>query len=563
MDKIKILALGGLDEDGKDLYVIEINKDIFVIGGGFKYPSKTTPGIDFIIADFSYLVDNKDRVKAFILPKCKKNSFGAIPYIYKEVQAPIYCTALTKLFLEKFSKDYLQENEYKFNVIELPAIINISGYQFTFFSTCASVPSTFGIAIKTNLGNIVYSGDFIVEYSNETSFRLDLNTLGKIAENPTLLLLSESVNSLKTGYCSPNHRLYSRLINYLHNAEGRVFIAANSDNLYHIDEVFRACKETNRKIYLYDDTSKELYSLNKIKDLNRFPAKDIISKDDVLRVKDSSLVILLSDESERLYDKVSLLANNENDDKLISLKESDTFYLAAIPSDNNEIIATETIDELYKSGCHVHYETKNTLNKMHAYEEDLKMLLSLLKPKYYFPIEGYYVSLLANAKLAFDMGIGLSHSSIFLLDNGQTLVFEDNKLPSLDFNYDNRISIGDVMIDGIGVGDVVNEIISDRNRLGEDGVVVLGCAISKSQRDILAGPDIQMRGFLFLKDKDADQMLKDIQKVFVENVKEWLNETINFDVNELEDRIVNILRKMLLKNNNRNPVVKPNIVIIE
>ncbi len=563
MDKIKILALGGLDEDGKDLYVIEINKDIFVVGGGFKYPSKTTPGIDFIIADFSYLKENKDRVKAFLLPKCKKNSFGAIPYIYKEVKAPIYCTALTKLFLEKFSSDYLQNNEYDFHIIELPSAFEISGHQFTLFSTCASVPSTFGFAIKTNLGNIVYSGDFIVEYSNETSYRLDLNTLGKIAENQTLLLMSESVNSLKPGYCSPNHRLYPRLINYLHNAEGRVFIAANSDNLYHIDEIFRACKETNKKIYLYDDTSKDLFSLSKIKDLNRFPAKDIVSKDDVLRVKESSLVILMSDESERIYDKVSLLANNETDDKVISLKDSDTFYLAAIPSDNNEIIATETIDELYKSGCHVHYETKNTLNKMHAYEEDLKMLISLLKPKYYFPIEGYYVSLLANAKLAFDMGIGLSHNSIFLLDNGQTLVFENNKAPSLDFNYENKIMIGDVMIDGIGVGDVVNEIISDRNRLGEDGVVVLGCAISKSQRDILAGPDIQMRGFLFLKDKDADQMLKDIQKVFVENVKDWLDKTVNFDVNELEDQIVNILRKMLLKNNNRNPVVKPNIVIIE
>ncbi len=563
MDKIKILALGGLDEDGKDLYVIEINKDIFVVGGGFKYPSKTTPGIDFIIADFSYLVENKDRVKAFILPKGKKNNYGAIPYIYKEVQAPIYCTALTKLFLENFSKEYLQENDYEFHTIELPATLEIAGHKFQFFSTCASVPSTFGFAIKTNLGNIVYSGDFIVEYSNEASFRLDLNTLGKIAENPTLILLSESVNSLKKGYCSPNHRLYPRLVNYLHNAEGRVFIAANSDNLYHIDEIFKACNECHRKIYLYDETSAELFKLQKIKDLNRYPSKDIVSKDDVLRVKDSSLVILMSDESEKIYDKVSLLANNENDDKIISLKESDTFYLAAIPSDNNEIIATETIDELYKSGCHVHYETKSTLNKMHAYEEDLKMLISLLKPKYYFPIEGYYVSLLANAKLAFDMGIGLSHSSIFLLDNGQTLVFETDKTPSLDFNYDNKIMIGDVMIDGIGVGDVVNEIISDRNRLGEDGVVVLGCAISKSERDILAGPDIQMRGFLFLKDKDADQMLKDIQNIFVLNVKERLKETTNFDVNELEDRIVSIIRKMLLKDNNRNPVVKPNIVIIE
>lgn len=562
MENIKILALGGLDEDGKDIYVIEINNDIFVIGGGFKYPSKATPGIDFIIADFSYLKENKNRIKAFILPKCKKNSFGAIPYIYKEIKAPIYCTELTSIYLKKFASDYHQEDDFDFHIVTLPASLTISGHKIELFSTCASMPSTFGICIKTNNGNIVYSGDFIVEYSNEQSFRLDLNSLGKIAEEPTLILLSESCNSLKQGYCSPSHRLYPRLVKYLHEANGRTFIAVNSDNLYHMDEVFRACKETNKKIFLYDKETEEIYKLNKIKDLNRFSYKDIISKDDILRVKESDLVIILSDESERIYDKISIIANNENDDKIIQIKETDSFYLACIPSDNNEIIATSTIDELYKTGCHVKYETKSTLAKMHAYEEDLKMLLSLLKPKYYLPIEGYYVSLLANAKLAFDMGGGLTHSSIFLLDNGQSINFNDGKV-KIDYNLDNKILVGDVMIDGIGVGDVVNEIISDRSRLGEDGVVVLGCAISKSQRAILAGPDIQMRGFLFLKDKDADNMLQNITKVFIDEVNDWLKKTKTFSVEELEDNIINILRRMLLKNNNRNPVVKPNIVTID
>jgi len=199
MEKIKVLALGGLDEDGKDLYCVEINDDIFIIGAGFKYPTKTTPGIDFIIADFSYLQENAHRIKAYILPKAKKNSFGAMPYIYKVAPAPIYCCLLTKIFLESFSEDYHQENDYKFNIIDLPQVIKINGYQFTFFSTCASMPQTFGFSIKTNLGNIVYSGDFIVEYSNENFFKLDLNTLGKIAENPTLLLMSESRNCQNSG----------------------------------------------------------------------------------------------------------------------------------------------------------------------------------------------------------------------------------------------------------------------------------------------------------------------------------------------------------------------------
>lgn len=561
MDKIKILALGGLDEDGKDLYLIEINDDIYVIGGGFKYPSKATPGIDFIIADFTYLVENKERVKAYILLKAKKNSFGAIPYIYKEVKAPIYCVKLTSIYLDLFSKQYHQENDFDFKILTLPSTIKINGLSFSFFSTCASMPSTFGFAIKTSLGNIVYSGDFIVEYSNEIAFRLDLNSLAKVAEEPTLVLLSESKNSQKAGYCSPNHRMYSKFTACFKEATGRVFIALNSDNLYHIDEVFKACKDFNKKIYLYDEPTKFIFDLVKVKDLNRYDQKNLVSKDELLRIKDNELVIIMSDENEEIYDKVSLFANNQTEDKVLQIKPEDTFYLAATPSDNNELVATSTIDELYKSGCKVKYETQQTVAKMHAYEEDLKMLLSLLKPSYYFPIEGYYVNLLANAQLAFEMGIGLSHNSIFLLDNGQSVTFENGKA-TMDFNLDDKIKIGDTMIDGIGVGDVVNEIISDRNRLGEDGVVVLGCAISKKDRQIIAGPDVQMRGFLFLKDKDADNMLKEITNIFIESINKWLSFTTEFNVIDLEETISTQIKKVLLKENNRNPLVKPNIVII-
>jgi len=349
---------------------------------------------------------------------------------------------------------------------------------------------------------------------------------------------------------------------YLHEAEGRTFIALNSDNLYHIDEVFKACKDSGKKIYLYDQTTNDIYNLRKIRDSDRFPSRDIIQKDELNRIKESSLVILMSDENERIYEKVSILANGENEDKLIRILPTDTFYLAAPPTDNSEIICNSTIDELYKTNCTVRYETRNSLAKMHAYEEDLKMLLSLLRPKYYFPIESYYVSLLANAKLAIEMGIGLNHSSIFLLDNGQSLNI-DEKTAKVDFNLDNKIKVGDVMIDGIGVGDVVNEIITERSRLGEDGVVVLGCAISKSQRCILAGPDIQMRGFLFLKDRDADNMVKEITRVFVEFVNKWVSETKTFDSKELENKIIYTLERLLLKSNNRNPLILPNIIYFD
>ena len=562
MDKIKVLALGGLDEDGKDLYVIEVNDDIFVIGAGFRYPTKTTPGIDFIIANFDYLKENKERVKAYILPKGKTNSFGALPYIIQEVPAPVYCTQLTGLYLDLFTKERKIAYTYDFKYITLPSKVDISGREFMFFSTCASMPSTFGLSIKTDLGNIVYSGDFIVEYANNKYFKLDLNTLGKISENPTCLLLGESVNATKTGYCSPNHKIYNHLVSQFKAAPGRVFVAVPSDNLYHMDEVFRACAEFNKKVCLYDETTKWIFNLRKFEQDPYFNSKNIVPIEDILRYKEQDLVIILSDVGEKIFDKISLLANGENEEKQLRITENDTFFIGCVANDNNEVIATSTIDEVYKSGCHVYYLTRKSLGKMHAYEEDIKMLLSLLKPKYYFPIEGYYVNLLENAKLAFEMRIGLTHRNIFLLDNGNSLLIDENGA-QVDFNTSGKVPCGEVMIDGIGVGDVVNEIISERTRLSEDGVAVFGVAVSSKERKIIAGPDVQMRGFLFLKDKEADVMLKEMTKMFIDMVEKWLETTKDFDTKKIEEQITGIIAKYLLRGSNRNPVVKPNILVID
>lgn len=561
MDKIKFVALGGLDEDGKDLYVIEVNDDLFVFVCGFKYPTKLTPGIDFIIADFSYLKERKDKIKGYILPKTKKNSYGALPYVYKECPAPIYCTESTKHEFLRFAEYYQQMSDFEFNIFTLPSRVVISGHEFTFFSVCASMPLSCGFALKTNLGNIVYSGDFIVEYNNEQYYKLDLNTLGKIAEDPTLILLSESSNSAKQGYCSPNHRLYPFFDRCFEEMSGRTFVALVNDNLYHVDELFNACIEHHKRICFYDEKCKELY------DNNRFgkylPKIDIVPLDDILRVKEDDLVILISDEQEGLYEKISLLTSGENEHKQVRLNPNDNFILGCVATDNLEVIATAVIDDIFKTGCNVKYVAKKNLYKMHACEEDLRMLLSLFKPKYYLPIEGYYVDLLNNAKIAYGMKLGLNHTNIFLLDNGQsvTLTQEGAKI---DYNLNEaNVTIGDLMIDGIGVGDVVNEIIDHRTRLGADGVIVFGCAISKSERKIVYGPDVQTRGFVYLKDKEAEMIMKEITQIYLREVTNWCYLTKDFDNFLLEENIKEQISRYLKRGINRDPVVQVNVMVLD
>ncbi len=563
MEKIKITALGGLDEEGKDLYCIEVNGDLFVVNGGFKYPDKNAPGIDFIIANTSYLEENKDRVKAYILTKTKCQNFGAVPYVYKKAPAPIYCTIFTKDALIDFSKQIQQDNNYDFHVINVPSSFNIAGHIFDVFGTCSSVVGTFGFSLRTSLGNVVYSGDFIVEYSNEKYFSLDLNTLGKIAEYPTLVLMTDSVNATKPGYCSPSHKILPILSDFFKQANSRIFVALNSDNLYNFNEFFTIAELTDKKVCFYNEMAKNIFL--KYRDVfcgGRFNPRNIIEAEDVLRSKASDVVILISEDGEKLYDEISLLINQESKVKQIKILPTDMFIMACPPSDKNEVVFTSTIDDLYKCGCDVRYISRKSLSKIHAFEEDLKMISSLLKPKYYMPIEGYYVDLLANAKLAFNMHIGLSHTNIFLLDNGQSLVIDDHGA-TFDSNNDDKIKVGDVMIDGIGVGDVVKDIISDRTRLSEDGVVILGCAVSKKQKKIICGPDIQMRGFLFLKDKEADVLIKEITKIFIDGVNNWISSTSNFNNKIPEAQITQQISRLLLRGNNRNPVIRPNIIVLD
>lgn len=562
MNKIRVLALGGIDEEGKDLYIIEVNDDIYVVGGGYKKPTKATPGIDFIISNYEYLIKNKDRVRAYIIPKGKDIVYGAIPYMINDVPAPIYCTELTSLFFKSFSNSRQIKYDYNFVKITLPSRIKIGKCFFDFFSTCASMPETFGFAIETELGNIVYSGDFIVEYGNDPLYKLDLNSLGKIAENPTLLLLSESINATKTGYCSPSHRIYPDLVETFKKATGRIFIALHSNNLYRVNETFKACIDFNKKVIFYDETSRKIYEIRKYVSSAQLNPKNVVPLGDILRYKDNDLVIILSDTGEKIYEKISLLVNHENEEKQVRIHEGDTFIFACPPSDTNEVIATDTLDETYRCGCEVKYETNKTLAKMHAYEEDLKMLLSLFKPKYYLPIEGYYVNLLANAKIAFDMHIGLSHTNIFLLDNGQPLTITEEGAVADFYNKEN-INTDDIMIDGIGVGDVVGEIITERNRLSEDGVAVFACAVSKSSREIIAGPDVQMRGFLFLKDKEADILLKEMSNMFVDAVNNWAKETATFATTKIIEEITTDIGRFLLRNSNRKPLVVPNIILVD
>ena len=555
-DRIRIVALGGLDERGKSCYTIDINGDIFVISSGLRFPDRTTPGVDYIIPNFSYLTENKERVKAYFLPHGHDDEIGGLAYLYKEVPAPIYGSKVTLAMMRNFLRHVgVDGTGYDFHEVEPSSTFTVAGREISFFQTSHNIAQSSGIAINTSYGNIVFTSDYVVENNATQNYLGDMASLSSIAEkNPTLVLLTPSIYAERPGYTAPKYKLKPLIERQVTNALGRVFIALYSLNFYNIDEVINLAIQTKKKIIPYDDdTTETLRAMQECGQL-LIPRENYGSVDDINRYRDQDIIVLMLGYHPKIYHKIALLAAGQTEGgRPIHLKDTDLFISAVPADDNEELEATDALDELYRSGCQVYNITKKEFRKMHASEEDLKMMISLFRPKYYVPVKGFFKDLLNNAKVAMNTGTGLTHNNIFLLENGMSLLFDETGGHILQEN----IPHGDIMIDGIGVGDVSRAVIEDREKLSQ-GVVIVSVTVSKGTHKVIAGPDIQARGIVFAR--DGEVLLRDVTKVFMACLDEGLNNNDSFEeIKELcHERCARTIRRM----SGKEPLVIPVIVEI-
>ncbi len=553
-ENVRVFALGGLDEDGKNCYVIEAGQDIFVLEAGSKYPDVSKPGIDLVIPNFSYLKENKHRVRAYIITHGHDDLFGALPFIYEDVPAPIYASKPTIVMIEAFSKKWGFDHKYNFVETKPTAQHIIAGRQVNFFQTTHMMMGSFGVALNTEAGYIIYSGDYIVEYSQNESYSHDLNSLAKISEKNVLALLIESKGADRKGYTSPNHRLTPHILRPFQDAKGRIFISVYNQSTYQLEEIIAVARRFNKKIYFYDDEVRRYFRQFQNIGQLRLPPSVVVDKDDLLRVRQSDLLILMMGQGDEVYRQIALLASKSHEDRRISLLPTDTFIVAAPPAYNFETLATQAIDDLYKTGVEVVNIGRRKLISMHASEEDVKMLLSLLRPKYYIPVTGDYTQMMANAKLAVGMGIGLNHNNVFLLENGNIINFVDGKA-RLHVRDNEVIEAKELYIDGMGVGDTSSGVLEDRSTLSNDGVVVLGLSIDKFKRQIVAGPDIQMRGFIFVRENDV--IISELAKMYVEIVDKALKAPGKFDENAVITEVEDAASRILWRETRRRPMILP------
>ena len=548
---IKVVALGGLNEMGKNCYVIEVDNDAFVIEAGLKYPNNAIPGVDVIIPDFEYIRSISHRVKGIILTHGHDDQYGALPYLLNVCKAPIYATETTVNIIEsEYEKRFRKVNTYDFRIVNPSDTVTISGHTFELFQTTHSVSESFGFALKTRFGNIVYTSDFISDYSPLKGFQFDLPKVARLSENEkTFLLMAESEAADKPGIASPNHKITDKIKDVFENQTGKIFISIYSQNFYNIQEVINLAKHFHKKICIANKN--QLSFFQKMSSIGNLviPADMQVSLADTKITSNKDLIVLVTGSGENLFNLCKDICYNSVSP--LKVEPSDTWINAAPSVPGTEAIATEASDTIFRTDCHVLTLSRKEMASMHAQQEDLKMMISLFHPKYYMPVKGDYRLLMANALLAVDLGVGLNHFNTFVYDNGMALAFDEN---GRNVKKNILIRNGDVMVDGNSVGEVKEAAIDERTKMADGGVLIMGITYSSKLRKIVSSPDIQMRGFLYLS--DSEPIVNQITQILTSNLNNYLNNLQNkLNQNDMQKKIADKVSKFVLHQTNKEPMV--------
>ena len=558
---VKLTPIGGQAENGKSMYCLEIDDQWFIIDAGYRFPEVDKLGVDVIIPNFDYLKENKDKIKAIFITHGHDDVMGALPYLLQEVNVPIYTTDLTADLIDQLLQRYMRHShvsyKYKIKRVNMNATIKVAGVTVEFFPITHSIPGSVGLAFLTPNGYVVYSSEFIIDFGAPERFRCNIQKMMEIGKKGVLALLCESSYSKNDGYTSPKHKLTDKIESIFEDATGRIIISSYAQNAFRTQEIAQLAKKYNRKICFYGrDKYDNTNTIMRIARHTKRPILDIhpsyIADSKAISDKKNmdKLVVLLSGSPRRIYHDI--LDIIDGGDEKLKLQESDTFIVASPVLPGTEKIANRAINELYKTDTQIHVLKNKELQSMHASEEDIKVLIQILNPKYFIPIKGEYQHFVAVSDVAKKMSI--KDDYIIIVDNGEIITFNDGKLQ----DYRDSITIEDVMIDGLGIGDVGVKVIDDRNQLQNDGVVIIGMTIDGKTKEIVANTDVQTRGFIYLK--DSENIVKAIIEM-AEKELETYKKDDNGDIRDVRQTIKDKANRYIIKETGKRPVILP--VIIE
>lgn len=506
MSKIKIFALGGLNENGKNMYVVNVDENIFVFDAGLKYPSANMLGVDYIIPKFDYLKENRKKIRGIFLTHAHDGNMGAMPDIMEEFpDVPVYATKFTmtvlKMELEKYNIEATNLKE-----IRPHSKLDIAGFSIFPITVTHSIPETVAFVLYTNDGAIVYATDFVFDSAMLGAYKTDIGKLAYVGKQGVLCLMAESSYAYREGHTSPKHRISKKVWDILNQTDERIIISVFPEHVYRIQEIFDEVARTKRKVVIM---GKKLQNLvNYAKDFNYLHYDENLIGD-LSNINDKDVVILISDDKEKSLASLEKIISRY--DKYITLKEGDTVFIAEPVYPGNEKKVAKIMDDLSRLDVEVVTLSYKTYALHHPSSEDLMQMINLMNPKYYFPIKGEYRYQYMNASVAEQAG--MEKDRILLKQNGDVITFVDGKL----VDKAETINADETLIDGNSSDDIGNLVLKDRELLSKNGIVIVSATIDKKTKKIIADPQILTRGFIYVKDNlDIVEKTEAISKEVIE-----------------------------------------------
>ena len=549
--KIKIIPLGGLEAIGMNITVFEYGDEIIVVDCGLSFPDDDMLGIDLVIPDITYLKDNADKVKAFIITHGHEDHIGSLPYVLKEINAPIYATKLTLGVIEGKLKEHGIEKLVKKKVVKHGQTVTLGAFKVEFIKVNHSIADAAGLAITTPAGIIVHTGDFKIDYTPMFGDTTDLTRFGELGKKGVLAVMADSTNALRPGF-TPSERNVGKTIDniFAENTKQRIIIATFASNVDRVRHIINTAAKYNRKVIVEGRSMVNIINTATELGYLEVPEGTLIDIEEMKNYTDEQLVLITTGSQGESMAALSRMAASIH--KKVTIKPGDTIIFSSSPIPGNEKAVTKVINELSMLGANVIFHDTHVSG--HACQEEIKLIYSLLKPKYSIPLHGEYRHLRGQAEIAESMGV--DKDNIFILSSGDVL----NLSQSEAYVSDTRVPAGGILVDGLGVGDVGNIVLRDRQNLAENGIIIVVMTFEKYSNQLLAGPDMVSRGFVYVR--EAENLLEEARATVNEAVLDCIDRNIT-DWGKIKMVVKETLSDYLWKKIKRNPMILPIIMEVE
>ena len=546
---LKIIPLGGLEEIGNNMTIFEYEDEIVIVDCGLEFPTDDMLGVDLVIPDVTYLERNKEKIKGLVITHGHEDHIGAIPYILKQINIPIYATKLTIGLIKNKLEEHKLLRSTKLYEIEAGRTIKLGKISVEFIRSCHSIPDAVMLAINTPVGTVIHTGDFKIDYTPINSEMTDLNRIAEIGSKGVLALLSDSTNSERKGYTMSESTVGKEFDKLFVNCKKRIVVATFASNVHRVQQIVNASVANGRKIAVCGRSMINMIETARALGYMDVPENVFIDIDMIKNYTDEQLVIITTGSQGEAMSALTRMAAGEH--KKIEITPNDLIIISANPIPGNEKSVSKVIDDLMQIGADVVYNALADIHVSgHACQEEQKLILALTKPKYFIPVHGEYRQLMAHAETAIKMGV--APENIFMNTNGRIIELNENEAKQTG-----SVPCGKVLVDGYGVGDVGNVVLRDRQHLSQDGLIVIVMTMDSSTGEIVAGPDVISRGFVYVK--ESENLMDEVKKYIREEVEILENKGVR-DWATIKSTLKDHIRDYIFQRTKRNPMILPIIM---